>query len=185
MTTTVQQLQYGPYTIRARQQDGTARAIACRGEVKVIDVKAGTVEEALLLARDELIQREKWFQQQRVNGVPTAEEYIEALQGLHGQIGKHHWLMLKAHYRAPDRKLTARQLARAAGYAEHAVANEKYGRLARLIAEFLNYQPRVRGDGTPVWTSTIAEDAGEEDGPEWVWSLRPEVAEALRHLNVC
>ena len=94
--------------------------------------------------------------------------------------------MLTALHSAPDQTLTATQLAAAAGYDSYASANEKFGKLARMIAEDLDFQPPRRADGSPLWTATLATEADTgaptSDG-QWRWKMRLEVAECMRLLG--
>lgn len=61
--------------------------------------------------------------------VITASEYQNALNTI--SITDKQKLMLKAHFEAPNRSITYTQLARAAGYEDHAVANRQYGQLGK------------------------------------------------------
>ena len=105
--------------------------------------------------------------------------------------------MLKAHLEAPDHCITATELAAAAGYANWSAANLQYGLLGQAVAQDLNFNPRRRGDGTTIWTTTLADAAGHlsddldpaslhrtmerrEDDAHFEWTMRPQVVEALR-----
>jgi hypothetical protein len=80
--------------------------------------------------------------------------------------------------------LTATGLANAAGYESFSSANEKYGRLGRMLAEYLEWDPVKRPDGSPIWTTMIATGGeGDWDDGQFRWVMRTEVAEALRRLN--
>lgn len=94
--------------------------------------------------------------------------------------------MLRAHANAADRTLTATELAQAAGYESYEAANAHYGRLGRQVAEFLDVVPPIdRQRGESVWTRVLAYDADEEGAHGHLqWIMHPEVAEALRALNM-
>lgn len=89
--------------------------------------------------------------------------------------------MSGAHYKAPDRRITATQLAQAAGFSTYSGANLQYVLLgAMLFAEIPEELPR-RPDGTRVTTFAIA--TGEypqrsSDSPDLVWELGAHTAEA-------
>jgi hypothetical protein len=94
--------------------------------------------------------------------------------------------MLKALFSAPNRTLTATQLAAAAGYTSYASANEKFGKLARMVAEDLGFVPDQRPDGSPIWTLTLAsaDPNWREDDREWRWAMRQQVADCLIMMNL-
>lgn len=89
--------------------------------------------------------------------------------------------------------MTATELAKAANYENYNAANLQYGKLGQALATELNYNPRTREDGTPIWTSVLADSPEhinleeldrsmarrEEDG-HFEWKLRPQVVEALQ-----
>jgi 5-methylcytosine-specific restriction enzyme A len=58
--------------------------------------------------------------------------------------------LLRLHYHAPERTVTAKRLAELVGYSSYSVANAQYGRLARLVGEQLGYTPEPERLGTLV-----------------------------------
>lgn len=92
--------------------------------------------------------------------------------------------MLKAHYQAPGRRLTATQLAAAAHYDRYSVANLQYGALGKAIGEFLGVPPAMRHrNGDAVWTSYLATgNDADVDAEHYVWEMRPALAQALTEL---
>lgn len=116
--------------------------------------------------------------------IGTSAEYVAAFRAL--KLAKHEELMLRAHANAPDRTLTSREIARAAGYDSYSSANAHYGKLGRKVAEFLDLQPLVSSSrNEPVWTMAIADGKETEHAEDiWRWQMYPEVAEALRELNM-
>ena len=101
------------------------------------------------------------------------------------RLSEGHRAMLKAHFHAPDRIITATQLARAAGYHGHGAANLQYGFVGRYLFEELPTPLEIRKDGTPIYTMALAtgvDRQGEEH--EWRWQMRPEVAAAIRYLGL-
>jgi hypothetical protein len=106
---------------------------------------------------------------------PSASQYRAAFTALRDHITDNQRLMLRRHYRAPSRTITAGGLARAAGYDYFGTANRHYGGLARLMGEHLGYSPSVTRLGTLV---TFDHRQGH-----WHWLMRPEVARALELLG--
>lgn len=180
----IREAEHGRYHIKVGRIGDQYRAVATHGDRFVARVDHKEYEGALEAIRLELDAVNSRRLGERVDGIPSAAEFAAALERLGRKVGKHHWLMLRAHYHARDRALTAAQLAEAAGYEDYSVANEKYGKLARALAEELDYTPQARDDGTPMWTTTIATgERDAEDGPAFRWRLRDEVAAALEALN--
>lgn len=82
--------------------------------------------------------------------------------------------ILRLHYGALDRTVTATQLARALNYSSHSTINGIYGRLAHSVAEYLGYRPEG------IWLGTLV--SFEKIG-EWHWTMHANVAEALETLG--
>lgn len=119
----------------------------------------------------------------KTSASPTVEQFKQALLALR-PVSPKHLAMLKAHFNAPAREMTATQLAEAAGYANYAAVNMQYGTFAKSIAEHLGLGAPMQSEaGDPVWTSVIATGAaGSADSPHYVWTLRPELVAALTEL---
>ncbi|MEQ8694603.1 MAG: hypothetical protein RIC85_04690 [Gammaproteobacteria bacterium] len=116
---------------------------------------------------------------------PSQEEYEKALLNIIDNVPETYLLMLKAHFRAPDRILTARQLARAASYKDWQSANLHYGTLARRVGEAMLFQPRPRKSGEPIWTLVLAKgDDSDPDSEEFRWEMRDELAQALKITGI-
>jgi hypothetical protein len=92
--------------------------------------------------------------------------------------------MLKAHYGAPDRRITMTRLAAAVGYKNYSAANLQYGTLAKNLSKVMNKEPDDRfSDGSPFWLSIIAEAWKNKDG-QFEFQMWMELAEALEALNL-
>ncbi|WP_162071035.1 hypothetical protein [Burkholderia sp. THE68] len=169
----------GPYTLVARSIDGGYRGVLWSDGEKVVDIREDTLAAVWATLCDELYERQISAAAARVNQ-PTAAEIAKIFLNIGYQLTAGHKAMLKAHLNASDRRITARQLAKAAGYANYSAANLQYGLLgAMLFAEMPIDLPK-RKDGSAVMTCTIAEGddlRGPED--EWIWEMRPYVAEGL------
>lgn len=92
---------------------------------------------------------------------------------------------LAAHYYAPGHKASMEALAYAVGYDSHNAANVQYGQLAHAIADALPRPPRDVPDGRyGNWMQSVAWADGENDAAgHFLWTLRPEMADALEALG--
>jgi putative restriction endonuclease len=106
--------------------------------------------------------------------VPSVEEYAAAFRRVHGW-GDRQIALLRMHYHAPARTVTATTLATAMGYARYSAANAQYGRLGRQLNKILKFNPTEERLGTLV---TFA-----KQNNEWHWIMRPEVAAALENVG--
>ena len=112
----------------------------------------------------------------------TVEKYRNGLLAL--ELAEKQLAMLKAHYCAPDRRITMTRLAHAVGYSGYSAANLHYGKLARKLCESMHTEPDDQfDDGSPFWLSIIAEAWKNKDG-EYEFQMWPELAEALEVLKL-
>jgi 5-methylcytosine-specific restriction protein A len=105
---------------------------------------------------------------------PPADRYVAAFRSV-SNITDRQIQMLRVHYHAPGRTVTAKQLAAWVGYRSYSAVNSQYGRLARLVGEQLDYRPE------PEWLGTLVLFKKLQN--EWHWLMRPEVAAALERLG--
>lgn len=176
---------YGQFELRAGLLKGTPTARAFNGQDIVTEVTGDSLEQALAQVKASLDQMQAEAHSRRQHGVPTAEEYVQAFERLHHRIGRHHWLMLSAHYHAEDHTMTAGELAGAAGYRSFSSANEKYGVLGKMLARELGFTPNESDSstGAPVWTFTLAEEGPRRETGQFTWQMRSEVVRALELMN--
>ena len=117
----------------------------------------------------------------RVNGIPTADEFAEALSNISPTDAQ--WMMLKAHYWAEERKMSSKQLSEAAGFSGFSVANMQYGSLGRKIADWLDYTPAGKyTDGRPLWITVLTVETSEsydEESGHYKHIMLDELATAL------
>jgi len=104
----------------------------------------------------------------------TAIEYASAFNDL--KITPHYMQMLLANYHASNRTLTASMMAKVMGYDSYGAANLHYGTLGRLIGEKLGWHP------LPEFKVNVLVDFEKED-KEWLWIMKPAVAEAIKLLG--
>ena len=145
------------------------------------DSREAALEQARLLISDVQSQQKS----KRKNGIPTAQEFAESLNRIHPSDAQ--WEMLFAHYRAPNRQLSAKQLSEAAGYGSFTAANSQYGALGRKLSQDLEFNtPLHYEDGRPFWTSVLTLEnvpAKDEDTGHFKHTMREEVAHALEILG--
>ena len=108
-----------------------------------------------------------------------ASGYAEALRNLSAKLSDKHREMLLAHYRNPNKKVTAGQLASKVGYAGFGAANLHYGKLGVLIGKELGLPEEDLHVGVLVHFIR----PHSEGNKEWIWQMRPELAQALEQLK--
>ncbi len=110
------------------------------------------------------------------------EQYKKALKEM--GLADDQIALLKAHYNAPDRRITMSGLASAVGYKSYHAANLKYGHLGKAICKHLNEEPDDNhSDGRPFWLSALSE-AWKNNSGEYEFQMWSELAEALEELNL-
>jgi plasmid stabilization system protein ParE len=179
---------YRGYVLVARAADLGARCWAWKDQTAVHKMVGSTVEEAILAARSAIDAKLGTAQRE---GTQAAAAYVQALEAILPRLTEPQRRMLQAHYYAPDRTMTASQLAHAAGYASYSGANLQYGILGKAILEQHPMEVRKRFDGTPIYTFALADapqresaQTGDVDGAEWNWQMLPTLAHALRVLGI-
>jgi hypothetical protein len=115
----------------------------------------------------------------------TTEELLTAFRNILPKLNDNYLAMIRAHYHAPDRRITATLLAKAAGYDGYSSANLHYGYIGKYLYEELPMNIDKGKNGKPIYTFMLA-DAAEKTGDEdhWVWQMRPEVAGAIQALGL-
>lgn len=113
----------------------------------------------------------------------SSEAYEKALQKI--SITDKQKLMLKAHYEAPNRSITYTQLAQAAGYDNHAVANRQYGQLGRDLGEAVNYQfaDAENRPGEKFYSSSIGMPNAYATG-DFQLVMHHELSKAIQNLQM-
>lgn len=171
------------YRIIAGQREGTCHAIAYLANWKIESLNGETVEAAVDALKGALDERMVRLRRDRVDGVPSAQEFCEALMALDEAGLKPVIALLTAHSRRPDAAATVEELARLADRDESTTATV-YMRFGRKLGAFLDFVPEVNGyDRTlaPMLTFAVPETQPKKGGP--VLRLRPEMLEAFRTLD--
>lgn len=184
---------YRRKTIIARKTDEgwEARAFDNKAPASQTHVRP-TSDDAILAVKADLDAEAVEERSRRgEDGFPTPDLVKKAFVRIRPSDGQ--LAMLMAHLTAPDHILTATELAAAAGKDSYEYANSQYGRLARDLAEEMEFTPSqtYSKTGHPIWTYTLA--TGVSDGTpvepsdeyvEWRWKLRPQLVEALTSLEI-
>lgn len=169
----------GIYTVHALRIGKSFKARALAGDHRVVDGEGDSAAAAIAAVRGKLEQ----FRPARRADVPLAREYRYALALLGRKVTTGQWAMLRAHAAAPDRTLTATQLAEAAGYADYTAVNLHYGKLGAAIAKLLDIPLPTGTNGKPVSTFALATGTGEDDLAQWRWTMHEELAEAVAEAS--
>jgi hypothetical protein len=107
---------------------------------------------------------------------PIAADFVRAFMIL-TPVHENHIAILRAHARAPQRRRTATQLAKAIGYRNYNAVNLQYGHLAARVGAVL---------GLPLANlSLLVEfiEPGQEGNEQWELILRPAVLEAITEMG--
>lgn len=117
---------------------------------------------------------------------PTdSAEYVRAFRNTLSGLSDGQLAMLRAHYRAPNFRITATELANAAGYSTYSAANLQYGNVGKALFEEYPLNIEKYKDGSPIYTFMLATAGNRDvDEKEWVWELRPEVVSAIEWLGL-
>ena len=115
----------------------------------------------------------------------SSNEYISAFRNILKDLSDGHLAMLRAHFRSPNHRITATQLADAANYSNYNAANLQYGNVGKLLYEEYPLDIPRHSDGSLVYTFMLATAGNKEaDEKEWVWEMRPEVVSAIEALGL-
>jgi hypothetical protein len=186
----VESVTYRGHLIKAGVRGAEAVAVAFQDETTVLRATGADVQAAVAEAKSSLdkLLNERFGSRRRIatseseGNVGTVDEYFQALKSL--RLNQRERAMLIAHARAPDRILTAQQLADA-GWGRgtsHTNANSHYGRLGGRFADYLELKLPTYDGGKPLKTCALAESIGGEGGPDsarWRWRMHDELAAAL------
>lgn len=200
MVSNSQEVEYRRHVIRSALVDKIWQARAFRNKAIASDTYSGESREEVVSAVKAAIDQKAAIEaaNRDAHGVPDAAAFLRALRNL-WPLPAHQLAMLKAHFEAPERILTATQLAAAAGWDDYSSANLHYGKLGFELAQELDWTPPKGADGNPTWTMALADGVLESDeysaeeqlerlaeamrNPgHFQWKMRPQVAAALKTL---
>ena len=112
--------------------------------------------------------------------IPPVAQYIGAFSAIRKRLSQGQLAMLRAQYHAPERTLTASDLAVAARYRSYHGANLQYGRMSLLLRHVLGYW---EDDGVASYALSWFIPPGRAGNPEWLCVMHDEVAQALTGLG--
>lgn len=185
MTDELKSLEAGEYTLVARLHKGAYRGALWHGGRIAQQVEGDSLHDVYRKLEAALFERQVVRAAARNGTDPSAGEAVKALARVLAKASQGQRAMLRAHWQAPQMRITATQLAQAAGYQSYSATNLQYGLLgAMLFAEMPEDLPR-RANGTPIMTCAIAsgDDQRGEDEERWVWKLRPHIQQGLKELG--
>jgi hypothetical protein len=175
---------YRQHKLLSTFHEGKYKGLVRKDKELLSEIEGDGIESVLQSLRDFVDARFVTIAENRTQD-PESSEYVKAFRAIRSGLSDGHFAMLKAHYLAPNRGITATQLSEAAGYLHYGAANLQYGIVGKKIYEELPTKLLVRKDGTLIYTSALA-TAGDQDGDEgyWVWKMRPQVAAAIEVLGL-
>lgn len=110
--------------------------------------------------------------------LPDLAQYVRSLPDVCAGAPEGHLAMLEAHYRAVRRRITATDLAAAAGYSSYGAANLQYGIFAHKLCDAMSFAPPVGNSGEPTYTYVLAASSKLQN-LDWEWTMHPVVAQAI------
>ncbi len=112
----------------------------------------------------------------------SVEEYKLGLHSIRRRMNPKHYEMLRAQYAAPNRTVTAPQLAKAIGYSSFRPVNLHYGKLGRLLSDESGRSPKRRVNRTYSWWRVLSSGSSSNSG--FLWTMHPALATALEELSI-
>lgn len=88
----------------------------------------------------------------------SVEEYKLALSNIGAKLRGRKLEMLRFHYSAPSRAITAGQLANLVGFTHHGAANIHYCNIGRLLSDEIGKLSEKRKNGTYRWWKVLSSD---------------------------
>ncbi|MEX3686462.1 hypothetical protein AB3X91_07610 [Paraburkholderia sp. BR14263] len=181
-----QTYEYRGYRLVAKPADNGARCWAWRDGVPVHKLIGCDVPDAIQRTRNAI---DSDLGVAARDGDAGDAAYTRALEAVLPELSTGQLKMLQAHYRAPDRIITATELAKAAGYSNYSGANLQYGNLGKAVHAHHPVDLPVRSNGTLVYTCALAdspdlEPSATEDDSHWRWRMLPSLAFALCALGL-
>lgn len=117
----------------------------------------------------------------KLSKVPSTAEYIVGLTTIQSRMNKIQLQLLQEQYHAPQRTVTATQLAELTGIS-YRVVNSQYGRLGHLFCDAIGFDPSKYIDDKYWWWSVWS--IGYETRDQgYLWEMHQEVALALELLG--
>ena len=112
----------------------------------------------------------------------SVEEYVNGLLGISGQMNSKHYEMLKSQYFAPNRTVSAPQLAKLVGYSNFYPVNLHYGKLGRMLFEQIEVSTNRSKNLEFDWFFVLSSGSSSSKG--YLWTMHPELAIALEEIGL-
>lgn len=113
--------------------------------------------------------------------VPSATKFRRAFESV--ALSESDLKMLRVHYRASDQTLTSREMSRLMGWGGQS-ASAHYGPLGARVGQHLDWKPNDRDEYYATMDVSVLVQGRRDDGGEYHWVLRPQVARALEDLGI-
>lgn len=174
---------YRQHQLVSALNSGKYQGRVYKKDKNILDLEGDSMADVQAKLRnyvDDLLESEAASRKQA-----TSEEMLTAFRNILPKLNDNYLAMIRAHYHAPDRRITATFLAKAAGYDGYGSANLHYGKIGSFLYEELPMDIPKREGGKPIYTYMLA-DAAEKIGSEehWIWQMRPEVVGAIQTLGL-
>ncbi len=112
--------------------------------------------------------------------LPSVAEYVAAFRAIESRITEKQRLLLELHHRAPAHVISATRLATEVGFRNYNAVNLQYGLLAGEVGRELGIDvPKTVRVG--ILVDFVDPDFAANQ--QWLWVLRPNVAQALEDLG--
>lgn len=162
---------YRQLRIVAGSAGGRCRAIAYRGGRRFLESDGSDVEAAIERLKQLIDDLQSERARHRRAGIPTPEEYADALARLDRVVTPVQQAALMRHSAAPAGRATMARLASQIGVDETAVT-AAYARLGRLISEITGFEPDVPGLGKKLQAIAVLAEPVDVDAAQIEWVLR-------------
>jgi 5-methylcytosine-specific restriction enzyme A len=107
----------------------------------------------------------------------STPEYVRALKRIMPALSDKHKALLTLQILAPEKTVTASQLAESLGYSRHSPINNLYGSMGRKLAAELGRSPEPDRHSRHNWWAVLSTGRSDDDG--FKWTMHPELAAAL------
>lgn len=171
---------YGLYRIIAGRRTDAWYAIGYLG-MRKIDVAMGdSLDDAISRMKQLLDQRLSALHRRRIDGVPSAAEFKEALDAMYPKLPERMAALVALHSRLLRASASLRDLSRRSGLDE-AVILADYIRFGRRVGQALQFAPRENRLPRALWPIlTVGEvDVSAQNRSDTVIKLRRQILEAL------
>lgn len=178
---------FGPYELVVRDRGGTHRGVLWRGGEQLVSVTAQSNAAARTLLESRYYEMRHEQVAARGDLDHDDQTIATALAYVWPHLNQGQKTMLLEQHRAPQRRLTATELAAAAGYKTYSAVNLWYGKAGFML---FHEAPRLLPtgkDGRPVFSFTLAVEGDKPQDCErkdWIWEMRPQVARGLEIAGI-